>query len=151
MNKTTKFILLQASVVFNNQLTVFNTQYEDTKECRNRVFREIIQQLIEREIIKINPRMAEYILLYRATVTEDIIYAQLAKRTELYTYPLKGKNIQPQNIESYPPLDVFINLKTQQFAVELNSSILSIPAVESNIRNLLNNLAKGFSIFINAG
>ncbi len=150
MSKTTKFILLQASIVFNNQRSVFDNQYQDTKEGRNAAFRDIINQFIEKKMIKINPRMSEYILLYKNTVTDDILYAQLAKKMEMHTYPLKGNNIQSQDIESYPPLDVFINLKTQQFAVELNSSVLSVPAVESNIRNLFNSLINGFSLFINA-
>lgn len=150
MSKTTKFILLQASIVFNNQRGLFDNQHQDTKEGRNAAFRDIINQFIEKKMIKINPRVSEYILLYKNTVTDDILYAQLAKKMEMHTYPLKGNNIQSQNIESYPPLDVFINLKTQQFAVELNSSILSISAVETNIRNLFNSLINGFSMFVNA-
>lgn len=151
MSKTTKFILLQASIVFNNQRSIFDDQYQDTKEGRNAAFRDIINQFIEKKMIKINPRMSEYILLYKnTTVNDDILYAQLAKKMEMHAYPLKGNNIQSQNVESYPPLAVFINLKTQQFAVELNSSILSVPAVEANIRNLFNSLINGFSMFINA-
>ena len=65
MSKTTKFILLQASIVFNNQRSVFDNQSQDTKEGRNAAFRDIINQFIEKKMIKINPRMSEYILLYK--------------------------------------------------------------------------------------
>jgi len=150
MGSTTKFILLQASIVFNNQRSMFDDKYQDTKEGRNEAFRDVINQFIENKMIKINPRMSEYILLYKNTITEDILYAQLAKKMEMQAYPLRGNNIQSQNIESYPPLDVFINLKTQQFAVQLNSSILSVSAIETNIKNLINSLVKGYSIFVNS-
>ena len=150
MGSTTKFILLQASIVFNNQISIFDDKYEDTKEGRNAVFRDAIRRFAERKMIKINPRTSEYILLFRNMVTEDILYAQLAKKMEMRAYPLKGNDIQFQNIDSYPPLDVFINLKTQQFAVEQNSSILSVSAIETHIKNLINSLVKGYSIFVNS-
>lgn len=41
MSKETKFILLQASVVFNQQIGLFDA-YEDTKEGRNKAFRDIL-------------------------------------------------------------------------------------------------------------
>lgn len=150
MAKFTKFVLLQASVVFNRQISIFETKYDDTKEGRNKAFRNTIQKLEERKIIKINPKRAEYILVYKAKITDNIIYCQLAKRTQMDTYTLNRDNmIEQQSIDSYPPLDVFIHLAQQQFAVELNTSILDASAIETNIKNLINSLQKEFSIFIN--
>ena len=53
------------------------------------------------------------------------------------------------SIDSYPPLDVFINLKQQQFAVELNTKILSASTIVTTIKNLMNSLVKDFNIFFN--
>lgn len=150
MSKTTKFILLQASVVFNNQISFFDGKYEDTKVGRNKAFRDTIDKLIEKKIVKINPKIAEYVLLYKTKIKDDIIYCQLAKRTQMDTYNLQEDTIKKEAIDSYPPLDVFINLAQQKFAVELNTSLLTEPALESNIKNLINSLTKEFSIFINA-
>lgn len=148
MSKAAKFILLQASVVFNKQMTFFE-KYEDTKEGRNNAFRDTIGKLIEKKIVKINPKVAEYVLLYKTKINDDIVYCQLAKRTQMQTYNLQEDTIKEEAIDSYPPLDVFINLTQQKFAVELNTSLLTEAALESNIKNLINSLVKDFSIFIN--
>lgn len=148
MSKATKFILLQASVVFNRQMSLFE-KYEDTKEGRNKAFRDTIDKLIGKKIIKINPKVAECVLLYKAKINADIVYCQLAKRTQMQTYNLQEDAIKEKAIDSYPPLDVFINLTQQKFAVELNTILLTESALESNIKNLINSLVKEFSIFIN--
>lgn len=149
MSKETKFIILQASVVFNRQLSLFDEKYEDTKEGRNKAFSDTIQKLKEKKIIKISPRITEYVLIYKTEITEDIVYCQLAKRTQMETYKLSDDDIKQEQIDSYPPLEVFINVKKQQFAVELNTSILTESSIETNIKNLINSLVKEFSVFIN--
>ena len=149
MAKETKFIILQASVVFNRQMSLFDEMYEDTKIGRNKAFRDTIQKLKEKKIIKISPRITEYVLIYKASITDDILYCQLAKRTQMETYKLSDNDIMQEQIDSYPPLDVFINIKQQQLAVELNTSILTEASIETNIKNLINSLVKEFSIFIN--
>ena len=148
MSKATKFILLQASVVFNRQMTFFE-KYEDTKTGRNKAFRDTIDKLIEKKIVKISPKVAEYVLLYKTKIKDDIVYCQLAKRTQMQTYNLQEDTIKEEAIDSYPPLDVFINLTQQKFAVELNTSLLAESALENNIKNLINSLVKEYSIFIN--
>lgn len=149
MSKETKFIILQASVVFNRQISLFDEKYEDTKEGRNKAFSDTIQKLKEKKIIKISPRITEYVLIYKTEITEDIVYCQLAKRTQMETYKLSDDDIKQEQIDSYPPLEVFINVKKQQFAVELNTSILTESSIETNIKNLINSLVKEFSVFIN--
>ena len=149
MSKETKFIILQGSVVFNRQISLFDEKYEDTKEGRNNAFRATIHKLQEKKVIKISPRITEYVLVYKTSISDDIIYCQLAKRTQMEAYKLSGNDIKQEQIDSYPPLDVFINLKQQQFAVELNTSILIESSIETNIKNLINSLVKEFSIFVN--
>lgn len=149
MSKTTNFIILQANVVFNKQLSLFEDYYDDTKEGRNVAFRKTIERFKDKKIIKINPKITEYVFVYKANITEDIIYCQLAKRTQMDTYKLTDNNIRQESIDSYPPLDVFINLKQQQFAVEINSKILSAPAIVTTVKNLINSLVKDYSIFFN--
>lgn len=66
MKKETNFILLQASIVFNAQLSFFSENYEDSKQGRNMAFRDLIFKLEDKKIIKVSPRVTEYILLYKA-------------------------------------------------------------------------------------
>lgn len=87
MNKNVSFIVLQASVVFNQQLSMSSENYEDTKAGRNIAFRGTIEKLKEKKILKINPRITEYILVYKVNITEVILYCQLAKRTHMDTLP----------------------------------------------------------------
>lgn len=147
MNKS--FLLLQANVVFNQQLSLFQNNYVDNKKGRNEAFKRTINKFIEKKIVKVSPRITEYILVYVATITDNIIYCQLAKKSSVETYSLKDNIIEADSVASYPPLDVFINLNLQQFAVELNSKILSIQVVEKTIKNLINSLVKDYSIFFN--
>ncbi len=147
--KTVKFILLQASVVFDRQISMFEGEYEDTKEGRNLAFRNVVEKLIENKMIKVNPRFTEYVLLYKVKISDNLIYCQLAKKTKISTYDLKDDDIKEEPRDSYPPLDVFINMQKQQFAVQLNNAVLTENAIQTNITKLINSLAKGFSIFIN--
>lgn len=149
MNKNVSFIVLQANVVFNQQLSIFFENYDDTKEGRNRAFRSAIQRFQEKRIVKVSPRITEYILVYKANITEDILYCQLAKRTQMDTYILTENTIKQESVDSYPPLDVFINLKQQQFAVELNTKIITASAIVTTMKNLINSLVKDYSIFFN--
>ena len=149
MSKETKFIVLQSSVVFNNQLSFFGDEYEDTKEGRNKAFRDLIQKFKEKKVLKISPRITEYVLVYKITISEDILYCQLAKRTPMETYRLSENDLKQEQIDNYPPLDVFVNIEKHQIAVQLNSSILSEKSIETTIKNLLNSLTKDFSLFVN--
>ena len=149
MQRNISFILLQANVVFNQQLTLFGDEFDDTKEGRNLAFRSVVEKFIEKKTIKISPRITEYVLVYKTEITKDILYCQLAKRTQMDTYKLTENTITQESIHSYPPLDVFINLKQQQFAVELNTKILSASTIVTTIKNLMNSLVKDFNIFFN--
>lgn len=149
MQKNVNFIVLQASVVFNQQLSLFAEDYEDTKEGRNEAFRSAVDKLKIKKTVRISPRITEYVLVYKVDITDDIIYCQLAKRTQMDTYKLTDNTIKQESIDSYPPLDVFINLKQQQFAVELNTKILSASAIVITVKNLINSLVKEYNIFFN--
>ena len=149
MTKSVNFIVLQASVVFNQQLSLFAEEYPDTKDGRNDAFRSAIDKLKLKKTVRISPRITEYVLVYKANITNDILYCQLAKRTQMDTYKLTENTIKQESIDSYPPLDVFINLKQQQFAVELNTKILSASAIVTTVKNLMNSLVKEYNIFFN--
>jgi len=149
MTKSVNFIVLQASVVFNQQLSFFTEEYPDTKDGRNEAFRSAIDRLKLKKTVRISPRITEYVLVYKANITNDILYCQLAKRTQMDTYKLTENTIKQESIDSYPPLDVFINLKQQQFAVELNTKILSASAIVTTVKNLMNSLVKEYNIFFN--
>lgn len=147
--KSVNFILLQANVVFNQQLTLFDEDYTDNKEGRNLAFRATIEKFKNKKAIKISPKVSEYVLVYKTNITPDILYCQLAKRTQMDTYTLTENTIKQESIDSYPPLDVFINLKQQQFAVELNTKLLGASTIVSTIKNLINSLVKNYNIFFN--
>ena len=149
MSKTINFIILQASVVFNQQLSLFTENYPDTKDGRNKAFRSAIERLIAKKTVRISPKITEYVLIYKSSIVNDILYCQLAKRTQMDAYKLTENAIKQESIDSYPPLDVFINLKQQQFAVELNTKILSASSVVTTIKNLMNSLVKEYNIFFN--
>ena len=149
MQKNVNFILLQANVVFNQQLTLFGEQYDDTKAGRNLAFRSAIEKFKEKKTIRISPRISEYVLVYKTNITADILYCQLAKRTQMDTYTLTENTIKQASIDSYPPLDVFINLKQQQFAVELNTKILAASTIVTIVKNLVSSLVRDYSIFFN--
>lgn len=149
MQKNVNFILLQANVVFNQQLSFFGNEYDDTKEGRNLAFRSAIEKFKDKKTIRISPRISEYVLVYKANITTDILYCQLAKRTQMDTYTLTENTIKQESIDSYPPLDVFINLKQQQFAVELNTKILVASTIVTTVKNLINSLIKDYNIFFN--
>lgn len=149
MQKSVNFVLLQASVVFNKQYSLFAEEYEDTKDGRNLAFRSAISKFKEKRTIRISPRISEYVLVYKADITDDILYCQLAKRTQMDTYKLTENTIEQESIDSYPPLDVFINLKQQQFAVELNTKILVTSTIVTTVKNLINSLVRDYNIFIN--
>lgn len=149
MQKSVNFVLLQASVVFNKQYSLFEEEYEDTKDGRNLAFRSAISKFKEKRTIRISPRISEYVLVYKGDITDDILYCQLAKRTQMDTYKLTENTIEQESIDSYPPLDVFINLKQQQFAVELNTKILATSTIVTTVKNLINSLVRDYNIFIN--
>lgn len=149
MAKCVNFIVLQASVVFNQQLSLFAKEYPDTKEGRNEAFRSAVNKLITKKTVKISPKITEYVLVYKVNVTDEILYCQLAKRTQVDKYTLVENDIKQESIDSYPPLAVFINLKQQQFAVELNTKILSASSIVTTIKNLMNSLVKEYNIFFN--
>ena len=148
MSKETKFILLQGSVVFNRQIGLFDV-YEHTSEGRNKAFRKVIDALKEKGIVRISIKNVEYLLLYKLAINQDLIYGQLAKRTKVETYNLENNNIKQEQLDSYPPLDVFIDLTKQQFAVELNN-IISEEAIGNILFRLLKNFTKEFDVFVNA-
>lgn len=148
MSKETKFILLQGSVVFNRQIGLFDV-YEHTSEGRNKAFRKVIDALKEKGIVRISIKNVEYLLLYKLAINQDLIYCQLAKRTKVETYNLENNNIKQEQLDSYPPLDVFIDLTKQQFAVELNN-IISEEAISNILFRLLKNFTKEFDVFVNA-
>lgn len=149
MGKATKFIVLQGSVVFNNQLSFIDKNYPDTKDGRNQAFRDTVLRIKDKKVIKINPKITEYILVYKAEISNDLVYCQLAKRTQMEAFKLSEDQIMPEEIDSYPPLDVFINLTLQQIVVELNSSILSEASIEKTMQKLINSVVSGYNIFIN--
>lgn len=148
MGKGTSFILLQASVVFNQQMSLFGEEYEDTKEGRNKVFRNTIQKLVGKKTVKISSKNSEYVLVYSANISDDIIYFQLAKRTSVKINALVEDSFKQETVPDYPPLNVFVNLRCQQFAVELNTKILNITSIVTTIKNFINT-SKNFSIFVN--
>lgn len=149
MSRNVNFIILQASVVFNQQISLFQEDYSDTKEGRNAAFRKAINKLKEKRAIRIKSKGTEYVLVYKVDVTEDILYCQLAKKTQMDTYKLTDNTIEQELIDSYPPLDVFINLKQQQFAIELNTKNLAASSIVTTVKNLINNLVKDYNIFFN--
>ena len=108
MLKNVSFILLQANVVFNQQISMFTDGYEDTKEGRNEAFCAAVNKLKEKKTVKVSPRITEYVLVYRVEITPDVIYCQLAKRTQMDTYKLDDNTIKLEPVDSYPPLDVFL-------------------------------------------
>ena len=149
MSKSVNFIVLHTSVVFNQQLSWFEEHYSDTKEGRNAAFRCAIEKLKEKKAVKTNPRVTEYVLVYKTSITDDILYCQLAKRTQMDTYKFTENTIKQESIDSYPPLDVFISLDQQQIAVELNTKLLSAETIASTVEKLFNCLVKDYNIFVN--
>lgn len=150
MSKNTVFINLHGSVVFNNQLSFFGNKYEDTKSGRNKAFRDIVEIIESKKTLKLKNKNAEYILVFKAKISGDIIYCQLAKKTPMEMFELTENNIKSNLIDSYPPLDVFINLKCQQFAIEISNSKIPIESLLNVFQRMLNNLTKDFNIFVNA-
>ena len=143
-------MILQGSVVFNTQRTFFDGEYPDTKQGRNQAFRDLIEKFKNKRIIRISPRITEYVLVYKAQINDDIIYCQLAPKMQIETYRLSDNGINPEQIENYPPLDVFINVDMQQFAVQVVANILTESSVGTIIKHLLNSLTKDFALFINS-
>lgn len=141
-----KFLLLQASVVFNQQCSMFD-KYVDTKEGRNNAFRDVVDTIKDRRKIRLNSKTSEYYFIYISNIDENIIYCQLAKKTKLERYTMEENGVKPDLIDNYPPINVFINLRLQQFAVEVNTSILSNEATQKVISSLINCLIKDFNIF----
>ena len=54
MSKNTNFIILQASVVFNQQISLFSKGYPDTKDGRNEAFRDLIDKLKAKKAVRIS-------------------------------------------------------------------------------------------------
>lgn len=151
MKGETRFIVLQASVVFNNQRSLFDDAFDDTKEGRNHAFKEAINTLRDKKIVKVNTNhTTNYILIYKMCINDDIHYCQLAKKTQVDQFNLKDYEIEKNRIDSYPPSDVFINTKLQQISVSLNMNSISEDSIEFYVEKLINCLIKDFSIFIRA-
>ncbi len=135
------FIILCASIVFNNQLSLFDNEFEDNKQGRNLAFRQIFENIMKNGHIKVNPKFSEYIFLFKSRLDNDLLYFQLAKKKEIEKYELIDNNFQQMAVSSYPPLDIFVNLKNQQMAVELKDFV-------NNEESLLRTIQKLFSLFI---
>lgn len=149
MSKETKFILLRGSVVFDRQISFFDA-FERTKGGKNQAFRSVIEKLEKAQLVRSSSKNVEYLLLYKWAIGPDLIYCQLAKKTIIAAYNLENNSIKQEQMDSYPPLDVFVDLRKQQFAVELNTVIMTEEIIEKVIYRLLKSLTKNFDLFVKA-
>ncbi len=147
----TNFVLIQASIVFNQQMSLFDNSIEDTKEGRNKAFRQLFDTIIERKTIKAVSNGTENLIFYRIKLNKDILYLQLARRKKIDTYQLDSieKDLINIPVDNYPPLNVFVNLSKQQFAIEHKANILSIDATISALNSVFKKVAKQCSVFFN--
>lgn len=147
----TNFVLIQASIVFNQQMSLFDDNIEDTKEGRNKAFRELFDTIIERKTIKAVSNGTENLIIYRTKLNKDLLYLQLARRKKIETYQLNNaeKDLINIPVDNYPPLDVFVNLAKQQFAIEYKTYILSLDAIISALNSVFRRVVKQCSVFFN--
>ena len=147
----TNFVLIQASVVFNQQMSLFEDTIEDTKEGRNKAFRQLFNVIMEKRTIKCTSSGAENLFIYKTKLNKDLLYLQLARRKKIETFQLDKTEEELVNIpvNNYPPLDVFVNLATQRFAVEVKTNILSVDAIISALNSIFKRVAKQCSVFFN--
>lgn len=147
----TNFVFIQASVVFNQQMSLFEDRIEDTKKGRNKAFRGLFDAIMEKKTIKSIANGTENLFIYRTKLNKNLLYLQLARRKKVEIYQLNNveKDLVNVPIDNYPPLDVFVNLTTQRFAVEIKTNILSIDAIISALNSIFKRVAKQCSVYFN--
>ena len=74
------FLITQVSLVANDQLTLFDNDYEDNQEGRNQLFRNVFFNIIENKKIVYKGRQLDNILLFSRKLTEETFYFKLAKQ-----------------------------------------------------------------------
>ena len=148
----TNFVLIQGNVVFNQQMSLFDDIQEDTKEGRNKAFRQVFETIIEKRNIKYTAGNTEQILLFKCKLSANLLFLQLAKRKKLETYQLSTEenDITQVSVENnYPPLNVFVDLRKQQIAVELKTNVLHVDAIITALTNIVKKIAKTCAIYFN--
>lgn len=134
----TDFYAFRCSVIYNNQLSLFQNEADNTPQGKNEVFRKILEKLKKSKKLFSAYDKRNYLLLYLRNYN-DVIHCQLGRETSKKQSILeldKGKFVK-EDAKEYPYINIFINIKSQKIFTQCNTNVFknSITAgkVMSNI------------------
>ena len=140
MELTRKYYAYRANLAFED-LTLFNYEIDDNKINRNRIFRNFFDRL-EQDKLKSSYATREYFLLY-VDKKQDIVYCKLARKKDVSLKKMENYKIIEKNEEEYPFVNVFVDLKTQKFLIESNTSVFTnYITAKKTIENIIRNNIK---------
>lgn len=144
------FLITQVSLVANDQLTLFDNEYEDNQEGRNQLFRNVFFDIADNKKIVYKGRQLDNILLFSRKLTEETFYFKLAKQKKKEINAFFDDDIKAFKLDDFPHIDVFVNLRLQQILVEVKESIFAINEAIEILRRIIQAGTKkhNYSVFV---
>ena len=143
MNKLIKFIILQGSIVLKPAQNFFDTlQPEDTPKSRNIIFRGLFDEIKDRKKLEVSQRISEYIIMFHQCLHDDLLHFQLAKKTEVEIIKASEHQFDTIKEDSYPYINLFVNLTSQRLLLELNPNIIIEDSLLNTVQKLFSNILK---------
>ena len=124
MEKAIKFLGLRGFVMTTNQLSLFNYEI-DTSEKKNIEFRRVFETLLQNKKIQIVYLNRPYYLYFVKKHNDDIVQCKLCRKVKLKKHDLGESDINEQDIDDYPYINIFVHMASQKFLVEINQSVFA--------------------------
>lgn len=148
---TNVFYGFRGSIIFPQQPSLFNVNLENNSSTKNQLFRDSFNALEEQINLKSKYDNRIYYLILKNKY-DNILHCKLARRKTLQKRELTKNDIIETEIEDYPYVNIFIDLKGQKILVESNTQVFeNYDTCSKVIQNIINyNLKeKGVSIKLN--
>ena len=148
-NKT--FLVIQVSLIAHEQTNIFDNDYSDTPQGRNKLFRDVFSSIANQIRIPQKGKMTDNFLLFSRRLSNDVLYFKLAKRRKTEINALLDNDIKPMAIDDFPNIDVFVNLRLQQLLIEIKGNIFTTQEAMETIRKSIEKHTQKyhFSVFAN--
>lgn len=147
MNEEKNFYVFRGNIEFKD-LNLFNYNIENTKENKNRIFNSFFEKLEECEVLKSKYRKRQYLMIFCRRY-DDLVHFQLARRKEYMKYDFVDNSIVGILDDSYPNVNVFVDLKGQKFMIESNSDTFeNYDTCRTVIKNIMDNVLSKRGIYI---
>lgn len=129
-------------------ITLYNADFPDTSESRNKMFNDFFYVLKEKIILETNYLKRKYILIYKEDLN-SIVHCQIARKSEVVINKFNNGNITEKKEENFPYVNVFFDLVGQKIIIEVNTNVFdNVDTCRKVIGNIMTNYFKDFDIIV---